>query len=53
MQLRTEVNLRRVTPRFPEHARQEEQTARFKDFAAAIDAAIAIVDVEEILYGGG
>jgi hypothetical protein len=53
MQLWNGVNLRRVTPRFPEHAGQEEQTARVKDFIAAADAAIAIMDVEEILCGGG
>jgi hypothetical protein len=53
MQLRTGVNLRRVTPGFLEHARQEERTAWVNDFAAAADTIVAVVDVEEILHDGG
>jgi hypothetical protein len=47
------MNLRRVTPGFSEHARQEEQTTRVNDFAATADVVVAIMDVEEILHGGG
>ena len=53
MQLWTEVNLHRVVPGFPEDAGQEERTARVNKFAAAADAVIAAMDVEEILHGGG
>ena len=46
------MNLHWVMPGFPEHTRQEKQTAWVNDFAAAADAIIATVDVEEILHGG-
>jgi hypothetical protein len=47
------MNLHWVTPGFPEHARQEKWMAWVNDFAATADAVVAIVDVEEILHGGG
>lgn len=53
MQLRVRMDLRRVVPRFPERVGQEERRARVNDFAAAADAVVAAVDVEEILRGGG
>jgi hypothetical protein len=53
MQLRTGVNLRRVTPGFLEHTRQEEQTTWVNDFIAAADTIVVVVDVEEILHDGG
>ena len=53
MQLWTGMNLCRVTPRFPEHTRQEERMTRVNDFAAAADVVVAVVDVVEILCGGG
>lgn len=53
MLLRTRMNIRRVTPGFPEHTGQEEQTTRVNDFAAAADAVVATMDVEEILHDGG
>ena len=46
------MNLHRVTPRFPEHAGQEEPMAWVNDFVAATDVIFATVDVEEILHGG-
>jgi hypothetical protein len=42
-----------VMPGFSEHAMQEERMARVNDFAATADVVVAIVDVEEILHGGG
>ena len=53
MQLQTGVNLRRVTPRFPKHARLEERMARVNDFTIVADTVVAAVDVEEILHDGG
>lgn len=52
MQLWTRMNLHRVMLGFLEHVGQEEQMAWVNDFTATVDAIIAAVDVEEILYSG-
>ena len=53
MELRTRVNLRRVVPRFPEHVQLEERAELVNDFAAATDAIVAAMDVEEVIHGDG
>ena len=50
MQLRTGLDFRRVEPRFPDHVGQAELVS---DFAAATASAVAAVNVEDILRGGG
>ena len=53
MQLRTRVNLHRVAPGCSEHIQSGERAGLVNDFAAAADAVVAAVDVEEILCVGG
>jgi hypothetical protein len=42
-----------VAPKFPDHAKQVERAKLVDGFAAAATAVVAIVDVEDILCGGG
>ena len=53
MQLWSRVNLCQVVPGFPGHVRLEEWAELVNDFAATTDVVVTIVDVEEILRGGG
>ena len=47
------MNLCWVVPGFLEHVWPEERAKLVNDFATAVDAIVAAVDVEEILCGGG
>ena len=53
LQLCTSQDFHQVVPRFLDHAGQAERAKLIDDFAATAVVIVAIIDVEDILHGGG